>query len=191
MRTLTNRRLSAPLLVGLLGVLLVVGVVLAAQPVTVGERVTAAVVDTAATHKLMLSVHEAPRPSASAPHVVINAFMSSNTKTVQDPQGDFDDWIELYNPTDEAIDLAKMYLTDSDRSPRKWQFPTGATLAAAPVARRARTIIYDSKTGVSGAGDNPSDTTHSVSYTHLRAHETVLDLVCRLLLEKKKNTTHT
>ena len=28
----------------------------------------------------------------------------------------------------------------------------------------------------------------SVSYTHLRAHETVLDLVCRLLLEKKKNT---
>ena len=27
-----------------------------------------------------------------------------------------------------------------------------------------------------------------VSYTHLRAHETVLDLVCRLLLEKKKNT---
>ena len=28
-----------------------------------------------------------------------------------------------------------------------------------------------------------------VSYTHLRAHETVLDLVCRLLLEKKNNET--
>ena len=26
-----------------------------------------------------------------------------------------------------------------------------------------------------------------VSYTHLRAHETVLDLVCRLLLEKKQH----
>ena len=25
-----------------------------------------------------------------------------------------------------------------------------------------------------------------VSYTHLRAHETVLDIVCRLLLEKKQ-----
>ena len=25
----------------------------------------------------------------------------------------------------------------------------------------------------------------AVSYTHLRAHETVLDIVCRLLLEKK------
>ena len=30
-----------------------------------------------------------------------------------------------------------------------------------------------------------------VSYTHLRAHETVLDLVCRLLLEKKKNRKKT
>ena len=29
----------------------------------------------------------------------------------------------------------------------------------------------------------------AVSYTHLRAHETVLDLVCRLLLEKKKINT--
>ena len=28
---------------------------------------------------------------------------------------------------------------------------------------------------------------NAVSYTHLRAHETVLDLVCRLLLEKKKS----
>ena len=31
----------------------------------------------------------------------------------------------------------------------------------------------------------------AVSYTHLRAHETVLDLVCRLLLEKKKNNNNT
>ena len=30
----------------------------------------------------------------------------------------------------------------------------------------------------------------AVSYTHLRAHETVRDLVCRLLLEKKKKETY-
>ena len=30
-----------------------------------------------------------------------------------------------------------------------------------------------------------ADRVGPVSYTHLRAHETVLDLVCRLLLEKK------
>jgi len=39
-------------------------------------------------------------------------------------------------------------------------FPTGATLAAAPLAKEASLIIYDSKSGVSGAGDNPSKTTH-------------------------------
>ena len=32
------------------------------------------------------------------------------------------------------------------------------------------------------------DRFEAVSYTHLRAHETVLDLVCRLLLEKKNTT---
>ena len=39
------------------------------------------------------------------------------------------------------------------------------------------------------AGRVPTDKGYryyAVSYTHLRAHETVLDLVCRLLLEKKK-----
>src|SRR5664280_2738900 len=36
-------------------------------------------------------------------------------------------------------------------------------------------------------GDGVAECGHdAVSYTHLRAHETVLDLVCRLLLEKKK-----
>ena len=34
--------------------------------------------------------------------------------------------------------------------------------------------------------EKTEDSLRAVSYTHLRAHETVLDLVCRLLLEKKK-----
>src|SRR5665811_2578020 len=47
------------------------------------------------------------------------------------------------------------------------------------MVRVLRTIGYD--VGFCrGSGQYP------VSYTHLRAHETVLDLVCRLLLEKKK-----
>eukprot|EP00656_Telonema_subtile_P037130 TRINITY_DN41261_c0_g1_i1.p1 TRINITY_DN41261_c0_g1~~TRINITY_DN41261_c0_g1_i1.p1 ORF type:complete len:116 (+),score=0.87 TRINITY_DN41261_c0_g1_i1:113-460(+) len=37
------------------------------------------------------------------------------------------------------------------------------------------------------ANDRIQPSIDTVSYTHLRAHETVLDLVCRLLLEKKKN----
>ena len=38
---------------------------------------------------------------------------------------------------------------------------------------------------IRGAGFTATEV-GAVSYTHLRAHETVLDLVCRLLLEKKK-----
>ena len=44
-------------------------------------------------------------------------------------------------------------------------------------------VPYDGGvTNRAGARHGP----RAVSYTHLRAHETVLDLVCRLLLEKKK-----
>jgi N-acetyl-gamma-glutamyl-phosphate reductase len=39
-------------------------------------------------------------------------------------------------------------------------FPTGAVLAAAPLAPRAKAVIFDSKTGVSGAGNSPSAVTH-------------------------------
>ena len=38
--------------------------------------------------------------------------------------------------------------------------------------------------------NKPEYTPHAVSYTHLRAHETRHDLVCRLLLEKKKKKDH-
>mgnify|MGYP003380443556 CR=1 FL=1 len=51
-----------------------------------------------------------------------------------------------------------------------------------------QTIIgQEAITQLEMAGDFPDIV--AVSYTHLRAHETVLDLVCRLLLEKKKNKT--
>ena len=50
--------------------------------------------------------------------------------------------------------------------------------------------MYASVGGVEeliGGPDTPSKVTvSSVSYTHLRAHETPEHLVCRLLLEKKK-----
>src|SRR5665811_2558147 len=50
--------------------------------------------------------------------------------------------------------------------------------------------VWDSASGHALTPQNISiaanGSTTPVSYTHLRAHETVLDLVCRLLLEKKK-----
>src|SRR5665811_2548503 len=48
-----------------------------------------------------------------------------------------------------------------------------------------KVLRYEFREGSGGAGMNRGGE-GPVSYTHLRAHETVLDLVCRLLLEKKK-----
>ena len=48
-------------------------------------------------------------------------------------------------------------------------------------------VAIANQLGVS-ADELLQDELDSVSYTHLRAHETRHDLVCRLLLEKKKNT---
>jgi len=48
-------------------------------------------------------------------------------------------------------------------------------------------VMADATKKLSPTGGVIKPSTRSVSYTHLRAHETVLDLVCRLLLEKKKN----
>jgi len=62
--------------------------------------------------------------------VVINEFMASNTGTLADPQGEFDDWIELRNVTDSAVSLTGRYLSDEPNNPRKWQFPAGTTIPA-------------------------------------------------------------
>ena len=42
-----------------------------------------------------------------------------------DPQGQYDDWIELYNPSSTPIDAGGLYLTDDPEVPTKWQIPTG------------------------------------------------------------------
>ena len=46
------------------------------------------------------------------------------------------------------------------------------------------------KPDIDKAWEAIKDADKPVSYTHLRAHETVLDLVCRLLLEKTQNNTN-
>jgi len=58
--------------------------------------------------------------------VVINELLASNVETVKDPQGEYADWIELHNPTDAAIDVGGMYLTDEAGDPAKWQLPMGS-----------------------------------------------------------------
>lgn len=66
--------------------------------------------------------------AGTASPVVINEFMADNDATLADPQGDFDDWIELHNLTDEPVDLTGHFLSDNPDSPRKWPFPEGTVV---------------------------------------------------------------
>ncbi len=61
--------------------------------------------------------------------IYINEFMASNSSTIIDEQGDYDDWIELYNRGDSAVDLGGMYLTDNFSNLTKWKIPD-TTIAA-------------------------------------------------------------
>lgn len=55
--------------------------------------------------------------------VVINEAQADNFITYQDAYSESDDWIELHNPTNAAIDIAGYYLTDRLDRPQKWQVP--------------------------------------------------------------------
>ncbi len=62
--------------------------------------------------------------------VVINEFMADNGGVVSDPQGDADDWIELYNASTDAVDISGWYLTDDLGQSRTWAFPGGTVIPA-------------------------------------------------------------
>ena len=55
--------------------------------------------------------------------VLINEFVSSNDGGLLDEDGDAEDWIELYNPSDVAQSLDGWSLTDNADLPAKWIFP--------------------------------------------------------------------
>ena len=71
--------------------------------------------------------------------------------------------------------------------------PRSRSTMPRPSSQRACRCWRETVVSVSGKeqlGLDPKVTgSCAVSYTHLRAHETVLDIVCRLLLETKKITT--
>ena len=53
----------------------------------------------------------------------INEFLASNDSGITDEAGDFEDWIEVYNASDEAVDIGGMYITDDLSNPTLWQIP--------------------------------------------------------------------
>lgn len=60
--------------------------------------------------------------------VAINEIMASNDSIEMDEAGDYDDWIELFNHSEEALDISGFYLTDRFTEPNKWEIPENTIL---------------------------------------------------------------
>ena len=63
------------------------------------------------------------KASATSSSLIINEIMASNVDEFISPAYNFDGWIEFYNPTDEAVGLAGLYLSDDAKNLTKWQIP--------------------------------------------------------------------
>jgi len=70
--------------------------------------------------------------------VVINEYSCSN-RALTDAYNNYEDWIELYNTSGSAINLAGYYLSDNPGNPTKWQFP------AVNIPANGRLVVVCSK----------------------------------------------
>lgn len=62
--------------------------------------------------------------------IVVNEYMTSNSYSFADSEGNYYDWVELYNCSLNDIDLTGFYLTDDRYNSMKWAFPTDTVISA-------------------------------------------------------------
>ena len=55
--------------------------------------------------------------------LVINEIMAGNVTAVADQNGEYDDWVELYNGNSFSLNLNGYYLSDNENDLTKWTFP--------------------------------------------------------------------
>ena len=60
-----------------------------------------------------------PRPGG----VILSEVVPDNQKTLRDEDGDYEDWIELQNVTDQELPLAGWHLSDDPTDASPWTFP--------------------------------------------------------------------
>ena len=65
-------------------------------------------------------------------HLYINEFMASNDAAYADENGEYDDWIEIYNAEDKDVDIAGMYISDKTDDPTAYQIPSGKGATVIP-----------------------------------------------------------
>ncbi|MCP4607254.1 MAG: hypothetical protein GY845_00875 [Planctomycetes bacterium] len=107
-----------------------------------------------ALHVLLSGFIPAERAYSAQLPLVINEFMASNSSSAQDPQGQYDDWIEIHNYGNDAIDIGGFYLTDNLSAPDKWRFPQNIPILTTIPPRGYLVIWADNDTEYSGLHTN-------------------------------------
>jgi len=79
------------------------------------------------TRRLGLELLE-PRWPLDASMLRITEIVASNDESLLDYDGDSSDWLEIFNPGAEAVDLGGMKLTDNASNLSKWTFPAGTSI---------------------------------------------------------------
>ncbi len=69
-----------------------------------------------------------PAP-AGLPRIFVNEVIAINESVIADEMGQFEDFIELYNDEDFAVDVSGMHLSDTPSIPHLWQIPEGTVIA--------------------------------------------------------------
>ena len=78
---------------------------------------------------------EVENTGSGSPNVRINEIVASNDAGLQDENGDYDDWLELYNPGAEPMDLSNWKMTDAFEEyvaggKEGYTFPAGTSIPA-------------------------------------------------------------
>jgi hypothetical protein len=58
--------------------------------------------------------------------------MASNSSTIADANGGFDDWVELYNPGSSSVDISGYYISDDASNQNKRQLPNNSASLVIP-----------------------------------------------------------
>jgi hypothetical protein len=62
--------------------------------------------------------------------IVINELLADNGTINTDPNGQSEDWFELYNTTSSTVNLTGLYVSDDALDLTKWQIPVNTTIPA-------------------------------------------------------------
>lgn len=97
------------------------------------KRAAAGIVSLSAVMGLIGTV---PVPADAAGTLTINEVCAKNTQTAA-PDGNFYDWVEIYNSSASSVDISGYGLTDKEAEPFRYKFPAGTVIPA-----KDRIVVY-------------------------------------------------